>query len=360
MIIAVSDLHLGSPTANKIGFQGFIRDFLEPNQSDISHLVLLGDILDLWRNTNSRVLTENADIITELGQLDMKKSYIIGNHDYAILNLLSDNETGPSVQLETAGALDYVIESLELNQDGLQLKFIHGHQIDYLAILRFYTVFSQAMCFVDINDQYLYNVWNIVSQFASDLSPKVQTRLKDLSRQSQIDLEQKLAGPLDGNIQGEKTGLLYEWNLLKSVMDLGELTVSKDVTPHFQEQIKQLSGVVQEKHSGLVPLVETLAKSTDPISDFAALWEGMITWVDRYLNPAAISETIANPIHMGRRIAATVTTGLRNDEFLIRGRGHSPYVSQTARVADTGCWIGSQGSYIQINEGQVSVHNWGS
>ena len=81
MIIAIADLHLGSLIANKIGFQGFIHDFLKPNQSDISHLVMLGDILDLWRNTNSRVLAENADIITELGQLDMKKGFALTDED---------------------------------------------------------------------------------------------------------------------------------------------------------------------------------------------------------------------------------------------------------------------------------------
>lgn len=359
MIIAVSDLHLGSPIANKIGFQGFIHDFLEPNQNDISHLVLLGDILDLWRNTNSRVLAENADIITELGQLDMKKSYIIGNHDYAILNLLSNSKIESTMQSETAGALDHVIESLELNQDGLNLKFIHGHQIDYWSILRVYTIFSQAMCFVDINDQYLYNVWNIINQFASELPLKTQTRLKKLSRQTQIDLEHKLAGPLDGNIPGEETGLLYEWELLKSVMDLGDLTVSKDLISQIQKQIELLSGFLLEEHDMLIPFVERVAKSTDLVHDFANLWEAMMTWVDKYPNLTALPEATANPLHLCRRIAATLTTGLGNDEFLIRGHGHSPYVSQSTKIADAGCWIRTQGSYLQINEGQVSVHDWG-
>ena len=47
MIIAVADLHLGSQIANKSGFSKFIQEYLKPNEDDISHIVLLGDILDL-------------------------------------------------------------------------------------------------------------------------------------------------------------------------------------------------------------------------------------------------------------------------------------------------------------------------
>jgi UDP-2,3-diacylglucosamine pyrophosphatase LpxH len=357
MIIAISDLHLGSPLANKRGFRGFIREFLQPNQGDISHLILLGDILDLWRNTNSRVLAENADIIMELGQLEMKKSYIIGNHDYAILNLLSDQGQETSTPIETTGALDHVTDSMELTQDGLNLKFIHGHQIDYWSVLRFYTIFSQAMCFVNIDDQYLYNVWNIVNQFASELPPKTQTKVKNISRQTQVELEQKLAGPL-GNMKGEKVGLLYEWNILNSVRELKDVTVPKSAVPEIQNQVDSLSGLLLSEHEGLLPTVERLTHSSEFVNDFSLLWEEMVTWADNNPESLDMSGANTNPLHMSRRIAATLTTGLRSDEYLIRGHGHSPYVSHDSRVADAGCWIETKGSYIKIDEEQVSVHNW--
>ncbi|MHA2024370.1 MAG: hypothetical protein ACW98U_00605 [Candidatus Thorarchaeota archaeon] len=359
MIIAVSDLHLGSPQSNKVGFQEFIREFLQPNQSDISHLILLGDIVDLWRYRNSRVLSENADIIGEIGQLDMRKTYIIGNHDYAILNLLADRKTDSSMSRESAGALDHVKETLNVNHNGLSLKFIHGHQIDYWSVLQFYTIFSQAMCFVDIDDQYLYNVWNIVNQFGSELPSKTQALLKNLSRQNQIDLEQLLAGPLDGDIQGEKEGYLSEWNMLKSVMNLSDSTVPREWIPDIQGQIELLSGVMGEKHSELIPSIERFSSSPDNRQLFADLWESMVAWMDNNPKPPSPSDPISKPIHMCRRIAATFTTGLRTDEFLIRGHGHTPYVSQDTMVADTGCWLGTKGSYIQIDKDQVSVHKWG-
>ncbi|MHA2043264.1 MAG: hypothetical protein ACXAAO_02535 [Candidatus Thorarchaeota archaeon] len=358
MIIALSDLHLGSPQANKVGIQTFIREFLQPNQADISHLVLLGDILDLWRNTNSRVLAENADVITALGQLEMKKTYIIGNHDYAILNLLSDRRTDTSIPSDNAGALDHVVESLELTQDGVIFKFIHGHQIDYWSMLQFYRVFCQAMCFVNINDQYLYNVWNIVNQFSSELPTRIQAKLNSLSRETEIDLEHLLAGPLNGNMQGEKHGLLYEWELLESVRDLGILSVSKTLMPHIQEQLEELSSFLKREHKELGPLSDKVTKTKAFIHDFANLWKAIMTLVDTYPSQAEIPEVTANPLHICRRIAATLTTGLGSNDFLIRGHGHSPYVSQSAKVADAGCWIGSKGSYIKIDDGHVSVHKW--
>ncbi|MGY5863754.1 MAG: hypothetical protein RTV41_04070 [Candidatus Thorarchaeota archaeon] len=358
MIIAVSDLHLGSPQSNKTGFQDLIREFLQPNQSDISHLILLGDILDLWRYRNSRVLSENADVIGEIGQLDMRKTYIIGNHDYAILNLLSDHKTDSSAPSESAGALDHVTETLNVNHDGLSLKFIHGHQIDYWSVLQFYTIFSQAMCFVDIDDQYIYNVWNIVNQFSSELPTKTQALLKNLSRQTQIDLELLLAGPLDGDIQGEKEGHLSEWTMLKSVMNLGDVTVPREWIPHIQDQVESLSGILGENHSELRPSTELFSTSPDNRRQFADLWEAMVAWMDNNPDSLSLSDSISNPIHMCRRLAATFTTGLKVDEFLIRGHGHTPYVSQDTMVADSGCWLGSKGSYIQISDGQVSVKKW--
>ncbi|MFW9794956.1 MAG: metallophosphoesterase, partial [Candidatus Thorarchaeota archaeon] len=147
MIIVVSDIHLGSQMANKAGFFDFIRSYLEPNQDEISRIVLLGDIMDLWRNSNSQVLLQNLDVLGELSRLDIKKSYLAGNHDYAVFSLL--NQSSIPVPPDSTGVLDEVSETLELNFDGLNLKFMHGHQVDYWSALRFYEIFSQAMCIVN-------------------------------------------------------------------------------------------------------------------------------------------------------------------------------------------------------------------
>jgi len=325
MIIAVADMHLGSQRANKSGFTEFILKFLEPNQDDISRIVLLGDILDLWRKPNSQVLLENLDIMTKLSRLDMKKNYLVGNHDYAVFSLL--NQGNISAPPESTGVLDRVSKTLELTHDGLQMKFIHGHQVDYWPALQFYEVFSQAMCFVDIENQELSDVWNIVYRFAESLPDKTRDLVRTISKETQNALERKLAGPLDA--QKEKAGLYYEWKLLRQVSDF------EDVANCYSKSVKE-------------------------IEQFAEEWEQILKVIDDYPESTTPPSHLATEVHQKRREAAALTVGLQENEFLIRGHSHSPYVDQNERVADAGCWLGRRGAYLAIKEGQVSVHEWKS
>jgi UDP-2,3-diacylglucosamine pyrophosphatase LpxH len=325
MIIAIADLHLGSQMANKSGFSDFIRKFLEPNQDDISRIVLLGDILDLWRNSNPQVMLQNFDILSELGRLDMKKNYLAGNHDYIIFSLL--NQSSSSVPPDSTGVLDQVSETLDLTNDGLKMKLIHGHQIDYWPALRFYEVFSQAMCFVDSEDQDLSDLWNIIYRFSENLPEKSRNQLRNVSQKIQAELEQRLAGPLDGNMQVEKTGFHSEWELLTKVSDFEDIALSS-------------------------------AKPLEDIEQFAGEWIQILKTLDQYPEMPYLPPHLEIEVHQMRRRAAALTVGLQEDEFLIRGHGHTPYVSQETRVADAGCWLGEAGSYLKIVDGQVSVHHW--
>ncbi len=324
MIIAVADLHLGSHMANKSEFIRFIHEFLKPNQKDISRIVLLGDILDLWRNQNSQVLRENLDVLGELGKLDMKKNYLVGNHDYAILSLLGkDNSTVPS---GSRGVLDQVSETLELTNDGLKLKFIHGHQIDYWPALEFYEVFSQAMCFVDNDDPELLDVWNIIHRFAEVLPERTRNKVRTLPEEIQNALEKKLAGPLDGIVE-EKKGLQYEWGLLLNVSDF--------------EDVSNRSG-----------------KMLSEIMELSRVWERTLRALDQHPRGSVIPAQMEHDVHQMRRDAAVITVNLQEDEFLIRGHGHTPYVTKKHKVADAGSWLGERGSYLRIVDGQVTAHQW--
>ncbi|MFW9910739.1 MAG: metallophosphoesterase [Candidatus Thorarchaeota archaeon] len=325
MIIVVSDIHLGSQMANKAGFFDFIRSYLEPNQDEISRIVLLGDILDLWRNSNSQVMLQNLDVLTEIGRLDMIKNYIAGNHDYAVYSLLNQNTS--QVPPDSTGVLDNVSEALEIRNDGLNLKFIHGHQIDYWPALRFYEIFSKAMCFVDVHEEELSNVWTIINQFAENLPLNSKSKLNALSHDSKIALEQKLAGPIDGKLDGEKTGLLYEWALLRKVSDFEDVSIR-------------------------------CGKPLEFIEDFAYVWEENLKTIDQYSDFRIPPPNMANEVHKSRRVAADLSVGLQEDQFLIRGHGHLPYINQESKVADAGCWLGTKGSYIVIDDGEVSVNQW--
>ncbi|MFW9768986.1 MAG: metallophosphoesterase [Candidatus Thorarchaeota archaeon] len=325
MIVAVSDIHLGSHKENRTGFLEFIREYLRPNQEDISQIVLLGDILDLWRNTNSKVLLENLDILAELSHLEMEKCYLAGNHDFAVVSLL--RQISSSISRDSAGVLDNVSETLELNIDGLKVKLMHGHQIDYWSSLRFYEVFSKAMCFVDNGVPELSEVWSIVNQFAVDLPETYRVRLENLSNDTKIALEQKLAGPLDGNLEGEKTGLSYEWKLLTNVNDFEDVS----------------------KRSG---------KSVEDIEQFAKVWENLLETMDLYRAFPLPPPHIEKEVHGSRRMAADLAVGLDEDQFLIRGHGHIPYLNLESKVADAGCWLGTKASFVTVKDGEVAVHRW--
>ncbi|MFW9788510.1 MAG: metallophosphoesterase [Candidatus Thorarchaeota archaeon] len=325
MIIAVADLHLGSPMANKSGFSDFIREFLEPNQDDISRIVLLGDILDLWRNSNSQVLLQNLDIMVLLGGLDMEKNFLVGNHDYAIFSLMKQGIF--SVSADSTGLLDKVSESLELNYDGLDLKFVHGHQVDYWSALKFYEVFSQAMCFVDLEDQDLSDVWNIIYRFAEDLPEEIRMKVRQLPHETQMALEQKLSGPLEGNIDSEKSGKYHEWELLQKV------SVLNDVANNSPESLLS-------------------------VTQFAEAWGQLLKKIDQYSDSPFLPPAVEIEIHQMQRKAASLTIGLQDKQFLVRGHGHTPYVSQETKVTDAGCWLDSKGSYLRIEDGEVKVHQW--
>ena len=67
-IIAVSDLHLGFDASDKAAFIQFLRKLQsDPNVTD---LVLLGDIVDMWRRDSSRVFLENHDVLDLIIELD--------------------------------------------------------------------------------------------------------------------------------------------------------------------------------------------------------------------------------------------------------------------------------------------------
>ena len=325
MIIAVADLHLGSQMANRSGFSEFIDEFLEPNQDAISHLILLGDILDLWRYPNSQVLIQNLDLLASLSRLDMEKNYLVGNHDYAIFSLL--NQDTIPVTPESEGLFENVSDILDIALDGLKLRFIHGHQIDYWPALSFYEVFSQAMCFVEPGGDELSDVWNIVYHFAESLPEKTKKLVRNLSHETQVALEEKLAGPLEGKLPEEKKGLHYEWDLLRKVSDFEDVA-------------------------------QSYSKSVDEIQALAEGWEQTLKDIDMHQGLSGIPPDLANEVHHRKREVASLTVGLREDEFLIRGHGHQAYINQEAKVADAGCWLGLKGSYVIIENGEASIQDW--
>jgi UDP-2,3-diacylglucosamine pyrophosphatase LpxH len=144
MIVAVSDVHLGTAhipsltSPDRVQFKRFLlylRDDLQPD-----HLVLNGDIDDLWRR-NIRTLTrENYDIYNLLAELrdeDIQLHYLLGNHDWYArrdrggkISRYNEPYYDTEYLEERSLTIPEPAEELSLTTHETNYKFMHGHQFD--------------------------------------------------------------------------------------------------------------------------------------------------------------------------------------------------------------------------------------
>lgn len=144
MIVVVSDIHLGTahiPTLippDRDEFKSFLRYLRDDLQPD--HLVLNGDIDDLWRR-NIRTLTrENYDIYSLLAEIRDNKTkvhYILGNHDWYAhrdrsgrISKYNERYYDTEYLEEHSLRIPEPIEELKLTTHKTDYRFMHGHQFD--------------------------------------------------------------------------------------------------------------------------------------------------------------------------------------------------------------------------------------
>jgi UDP-2,3-diacylglucosamine pyrophosphatase LpxH len=130
-IIVVSDVHLGSGTCDRASFNSFLGSLHE--DPELNELVLLGDIVDMWRRDASGVFLENMEtmqIIKDL-QNKIKVHWVAGNHDYHVLRL---KNRAPHYRYP----FDFK-KDLEIVDGGRTIRFMHGSEFEYgheLGLLR--------------------------------------------------------------------------------------------------------------------------------------------------------------------------------------------------------------------------------
>jgi UDP-2,3-diacylglucosamine pyrophosphatase LpxH len=90
--------------------------------------VLLGDIFDFWRRNNVEVALENESLFSILESLEATIHYIIGNHDYTLVDLKAVDKPFD------------VSKELKLENGGKIFSFIHGYQLEVLANLEPLTI----------------------------------------------------------------------------------------------------------------------------------------------------------------------------------------------------------------------------
>ncbi|HKM59894.1 MAG TPA: metallophosphoesterase, partial [Candidatus Bathyarchaeia archaeon] len=144
-IIAVSDLHLGFDASDKAAF---IR-FLGKLQSDpsVTDLVLLGDIVDMWRRDSSGIFLENHDVLDLIISLQKKMNvyYVAGNHDFHVR------------KLQGRGYPINFLKDLTLQQNGLSCRFVHGWEFDEMQREHFMESLCHSMS--DQKGERDTNIW---------------------------------------------------------------------------------------------------------------------------------------------------------------------------------------------------------
>jgi UDP-2,3-diacylglucosamine pyrophosphatase LpxH len=118
-VVVTSDHHLGYANADKAAFNAFLDNLAQEN--DVTHFVLLGDVVDMWRRDASGVFLEAHDTIGKILTLQSKGVqvfYVAGNHDYHVLDL--DN---PAYPLQFS-------KELSLSDGQVTYRFVHGFQFD--------------------------------------------------------------------------------------------------------------------------------------------------------------------------------------------------------------------------------------
>ena len=187
-IVAVSDLHLGFDNSDKPAFMRFLEKL--QSDSSVTDLVLLGDIVDMWRRDSSGVFLENHDILDLI--IDLQKKiriyYVAGNHDFHVL------------KLQGRGYPFNFLSDLILQQEGLNCRFIHGWQFDEMQSEHFMESLCHSMS--DAKGDRDSNIWAALGRFDSDLSRLFsavdKARRRRMAEMLQLPPEERLLESLKG------------------------------------------------------------------------------------------------------------------------------------------------------------------
>ncbi len=168
MIVSISDTHLGYDEADRTAFTGFLdylQDDLEPD-----HLVLNGDIEDLWRRDIRTVTRDDYDVFSQLEELEEAGTdvhYVLGNHDWYARH---DTEAGT----ETYYTTDYV-EELEIEEGDGTYTFLHGHQFDPVQQEPYFDLLARVTD--DALGEGFDRTWEVYNQ-VDDLGEAVRTTIR--------------------------------------------------------------------------------------------------------------------------------------------------------------------------------------
>jgi UDP-2,3-diacylglucosamine pyrophosphatase LpxH len=184
-VVVTSDQHLGYANSDKESFKLFLYQIQQ--DPTVTDLVLLGDVVDMWRRDASGLFIENWDILEIIMAMRNKLNvhYVAGNHDYHVLQLL--NHKYPFTFLK----------DLTINDGNWTYKFLHGYEFDPEQE----PSIMEALCRV-MSDEVgnfesgawatLTRDWSDIKYFLSSILPFEKNRIREKTTHLQLNPELRL------------------------------------------------------------------------------------------------------------------------------------------------------------------------
>jgi predicted phosphodiesterase len=124
-LFIISDLHIGSggprDTLDSLDKRHMVESFLNHVQRENGELIILGDMMDLWRFGLMAVVRTHHDLLDHLNEMNVQ--YIPGNHDQVLGSL---QHPGGIIH----PFFDKLASPCTRHIGGRQFHFTHGHELD--------------------------------------------------------------------------------------------------------------------------------------------------------------------------------------------------------------------------------------
>jgi len=160
-VIVTSDHHLGYANSDKAAFNAFLDELAQ--EDDLTHFVLLGDVVDMWRRDASGVFLEGHDTLGKILKLKskgVKIFYVAGNHDYHVLDL-----SNPNYPIQFS-------KELTLNDGPVTYRMVHGYEFDPEQKIPFMAFLCRVMSDSGGNlENHLWTDFNSLNSIFSKMEP---------------------------------------------------------------------------------------------------------------------------------------------------------------------------------------------
>ena len=123
-MFVISDLHMGDGSAKDVlsrqAKESQLHRFLDEIERQGGQLLILGDLLELWRFDVQAVVTRWAEILDRFE--DFGARFVPGNHDAALSDVVDRGQLHPFLQRLSRPYTQWIGDK--------RFRFMHGHEVD--------------------------------------------------------------------------------------------------------------------------------------------------------------------------------------------------------------------------------------